>query len=699
MVRFVSGGLTAVLMCVSAGAAWAQASATPASGDQTALSDVVVEAARPGVVRRIDRTFYDIKDDPQAKAASLIDILGKLPSVSVGADGKVRLLGSGGVTVQFDGKATQGTDVKLNSLTGADVESIEVMTNPSAQVSAQGTGGIINIITRKRQRPGWSGQVTVGAGTDGVDVRMSPSLTLGKWTLGGTAGASKRHSVTRRWEDRTYLDTTGAPLGARAETSRDRQQNDVRNGELKATYRPTDKQSLTLSANTFSFDSDNVARRDVRSAYAGAPSFVETREGAMRMRDRNLDGGYERQGPREGESLKLNAHYETWRWNTTVDFLNAASGADRRFLTRRALSEDTVTLKADYERPFAGKMMLTAGGSWESGSHDVDTGLENVSGPPGLGGSFARSLTSQQDTAAIYATFQFPALGWVVLPGLRYEDVGLDVTIPGVAPRIRDRDLFPSLHVSREVAKGVTAKFSYSRRIQRPEADSYDPRLEYGGSDSAWSGNPNLKPTFTDAYEAKLARTGRSTSLDLTVYNRESHGEVSWVSRLGADGISIGMPANVGSIVRRGGEASVRGPLVGRLKYVATANLYQREGELLESGVLRRQSEFSYEGSLQLDYKTAAPTNGQAQQFQLVLKASGPSQSLQTRSSGYYRADFTWRRPVTKKVSGVLTVSDIFKTQKFRSRDWGEGYADLSESRNSAPRMRLSLTYQIGGKP
>lgn len=699
MVRFVSGGLAAVLVCALAGEAWAQASPSSSTSDQTTLSDVVIESARPGVVRRIDRTSYDIKDDPQAKAASLIDILGKLPSVSVGADGKVRLLGSGGVTVQFDGKTTQGTDIKLNTLTGADVDRIEVITNPSAQFSAQGTGGIINIVMRKRQKPGWSGQASVITGTEGVQTRLSPSVTLGKWTLGASVNLNHQHSRDRRWEERTYLDAAGASLGTRTETSRNRQGNDVQQGELKVTYRPTDKQTLTLSANVFGLNGDNARSRDVRSAYAAAPSYRETLDGGSRMRDHNYDASYEREGPHEGETLKLNANYERWRWSSASDFLNDEAGLDRRFLTRQAILDGDTTLKLDYERPLGGKMMLTAGGSWVGSDHIAERGLDNLSGLSSLGVSYARRLTSRRETTSAYATLQFPLLGWTVLPGLRYEDMTLELAAPGVGLGVHDADLFPSLHVSKDVAKGVNLKFSYSRRIQRPEPDDLDPSLQYGSSDSAWSGNPALKPTFTDAYEIKLARPGKRASLDLTLYDREARGERSWTNRLTPEGTSISMPVNAGAVTRRGADASVRGPLGARLKYVVSVNVYQYDGELLDGGVLRRQQALSYNGSLQLDYKTAAPTSAEAQQFQLALRMSGPSQGLQSRSSGSYRADFTWRRPVTKKVSGVLTVMDLFKTQTSRSRSWGQDYVDLSDARTAAPKVRLSLTYQIGGKP
>jgi outer membrane cobalamin receptor len=133
----------------------AQQAATPAptgAKDQTAVSDVVVQAARPDAVARIDRNVYDIKNDPQAKGAPLLDILGKLPSVSVTPAGRVQLFGASGVTVMIDGKAVSSE--KLGAMSGTDVDKVEVMTNPSAQYAAQGSAGIINIVTRKRYSAG-----------------------------------------------------------------------------------------------------------------------------------------------------------------------------------------------------------------------------------------------------------------------------------------------------------------------------------------------------------------------------------------------------------------------------------------------------------------------------------------------------------------------------------------------------------------
>ncbi|MCA0356050.1 MAG: TonB-dependent receptor [Proteobacteria bacterium] len=701
MVRFISGGCAAVLTLMAAGETLAQTTKAPApaGGESTTLSDIVIESVRPGVVRRIDRTSYDIRDDPQAKAASLIDILGKLPSVSVGADGQVRLLGTGGVTVQFDGKSGPGTTAKLNALTGADVERIEVITNPSSQVSAQGTGGVINIIMRKRQRPGWSGTAGATFGTDVRSARLAPNLTLGKWTFGGIVDVAQRESRNTGSSERTYLGTGGAPLGERTSVSRRDQDTDTLQAQLKATYRPTDKQSVTVSLDSFDFDSDEPRTREVVSRYASARSFSERTNRRVSMSDRSADLSYEREGPREGETLKLNANFDVWRWDADSVFATRSAGSEERFTTRDANRDEDLILKLDYERPLGPKCILTTGGAWTRSDHEGRTALDNPQDLVSLGPSYARRLDTRRDTAAAYATVQFPVGGWTVLPGLRLEDMRLDLTTLAGAVAIHDTDLFPSLHVSKDVAKGTNLKFSYSRRVDRPDGGSLDPTVQIGGLESAWSGNPNLKPTFTDAYEIKLARAGKAVSLDLTVYERDSRGEITWTNQLTPAGLLITRPENAGRIARRGGEVSARGPLGARLKYVVTANLFQQDGEVREFGVVRRQKAFSYSGSVQLDYKSPAPTGRQPQQIQLSARLNGPGESLQSRYSGSARLDLTWRRPLTRKVMGVLTVTDLLATERRRNSSWGDAFVDVERSRFQAPRVRLALTYQIGDKP
>src|SRR6185295_15805901 len=149
--------------------------------------DIVVTAPREQ--SSIDRQTYLVRDTPEARSASTLDILSRLPSVEVQADNSLRLVGAGTATVLIDGRRVNGDPATvLRNLQGAQIERIEVMTNPGAQFPAQGTGGIVNIVTRRNYQSGLGGSATASAGRfDSYDLRLSPTYGIGSWTFSGNA--------------------------------------------------------------------------------------------------------------------------------------------------------------------------------------------------------------------------------------------------------------------------------------------------------------------------------------------------------------------------------------------------------------------------------------------------------------------------------------------------------------------------------
>ena len=676
----------------------AQQAATPAptgAKDQTAVSDVVVQAARPEAVARIDRNVYDIKNDPQAKGAPLLDILGKLPSVSVTPAGRLQLLGSSGVTVMLDGKPVSPD--KLGAMSGTDVDKVEVMTNPSAQYAAQGSAGIINIVTRKRYSAGWTGAVTARAENDGdVELLLNPTLALGKWSIGGSLTASRlaQEAATRR----TRILTTG---GASQETRTEDGQLDMGGerlfGDLKLTYRPTDRQVLTLTGEFFANDWD---RDGTRSFDSDAPTFadyVERQDGDWRFRAAGVGASYEWTGSREGETLKLEGSRDRSRFRMANAYENAFATGSRRFTALDDSLTHLTEVKVDYARPFGAKQLLSTGATWSRSDEDLKTGFSNPGADPGLVASFDRRLDGRRDLAAAYATFQFPLGPWTALPGLRVEADDFSVTAAGRKVERRATDLFPSLHLSRSLAKDLGVRISYSRRIQRPDASRLDPSVNYDGSTKGSAGNPDLKAATTDAYEARLDYKLKGHGLNLTFYDRRQQGVWSTVTTFTPEGVALSTTVNGGRAVDRGSEISARGSLGARWKYVATLNLYQRESLILDDGRTRSLTRTNYAGNGQLDYRAPAKGEREGDQWQLALRYFGPERALQNQYSDYFRADLTWRRALTRKVSAVLVITDLLDSAYSKGRNIGSNAVEISTTREPAPRARLSLTYKLGG--
>jgi outer membrane receptor for ferrienterochelin and colicin len=107
----------------------------------------------------IDRETYIVRDTAQARTSNALDLLGRIPAVTVQPDSSIRLLGTTGVTVLVDGRPSANPNI-LRDLQGSEIARIEVVSNPSAQFSASGTGGVINIITRRNAPDGLRGSLT-----------------------------------------------------------------------------------------------------------------------------------------------------------------------------------------------------------------------------------------------------------------------------------------------------------------------------------------------------------------------------------------------------------------------------------------------------------------------------------------------------------------------------------------------------------
>jgi outer membrane receptor protein involved in Fe transport len=150
------------------------------------LKEVSVVGEKAVMELKVDKKVFNVEKNTTTAGGSATDVLQNVPSVSVDASGNVSLRGKSDVTILIDGKpATMlGSDVNsaLQSLSAASIENVEVITNPSAKYDAQGTGGIINIITKKDTKFGLNGNVTLGAGTrDKYNGNLGLNVRKGKW--------------------------------------------------------------------------------------------------------------------------------------------------------------------------------------------------------------------------------------------------------------------------------------------------------------------------------------------------------------------------------------------------------------------------------------------------------------------------------------------------------------------------------------
>ena len=157
------------------------------------LGSVVVQGEKAAMVNELGKTILNVDKDLNSAGGTAADVLQKVPSVAVDDNGQVSLRGNSSVTLYLDGKPAP-PNLRLDQLPASRLETIEVITNPGARYSAQGAGGIINLVQKKQTKDGWNGDALATVGTrDKYSGSLSLSRKVGKINFyGGVDGSNNR---------------------------------------------------------------------------------------------------------------------------------------------------------------------------------------------------------------------------------------------------------------------------------------------------------------------------------------------------------------------------------------------------------------------------------------------------------------------------------------------------------------------------
>ncbi len=658
----------------------------------------IVVLAPAGDQVRIDRRTYTLRDDATAQSTNMYDVLGRIPSVSVSPDGaSVTLLGAGDVVIQVNGQPVPSANLEqiLRSIPGSQVERIEVITNPSAQYSAAASGGIINIITRQRFEGGFNGSVQLnGDSLGGYHVGLAPSWSRGPWSLSaqvGTYSGGQDQALLRERQDLP----AGPPLTEEGE--REINWQGWYASRLQAGYRPNDRRRLTAAFDFGNHNSD--FRQDSDFFNTGVLTSSRLSDTENSGENNGFTFEWQETGDQPRELFKLNLALNRFEnMSESLYELTPVIGIASLYETTSEQSTDSADIKLDWESPQPNDNFMTYGLNFNISDQQIDNLLDVVAGPGPL--EYDATLEGRQQTLAGYVTYQFETGDWTWLPGLRGESYRREV-VSGLAETDGTDDrLFPSLHIRRAIGSNINLDLSYSSRIQRPGIQQLDPSLRFVDVNRAISGNPNLEPTTTDAFEANLIYQANGASFSLTFFDRISDDIVSQFIEVNGDGVIVSMPVNAGESEQRGVQALLRGPLGERWRYSLSGNVLSREFDVLtSSGSLQRREEVEYDGIFQLDYRDPDQNAVGADQLQFELRFQGPRYGLQTEIDPFYMFNVTYRRKLTDRIYVVLNAIDILDSVDQVNEVTTADYIERTEFQSPGTRFRIGLTYQFGDGP
>lgn len=488
------------------------------SASNHTLNTVTVTATKPLIERKVDRTVMNVENSVLAAGNSAMEILERAPGVSVDKDDNISLKGKQGVTVMINDKLTYLSAAQLATLLrstdGTTIQSIEIITNPSAKYDAAGNSGIINIKLKKNKQSGTNGSVTVGAAY-GSAWRDNETLTLnhkeGNLNVFGTFSHNdnKRYNsinlkriITDSAANKTYFNQyTGLPevnhnnsyrLGADYDLSSKNTIGFVVSGYFN-NENDLNKTNTYIGQNFAEVDSSLITNSAIRQTYHSVAV--------------NLNDSYKIDTA--GQQLNVDLDYSKFK-NTsnalyvTDYFLQDGSlQHPQGFLGNITPSNIVIhTGKADYTKPLTKTMKLEAGVKYSDVKTDNDLQQTLSADEPYVSNNH---FVYDEKVSAGYINLSKDFKKTSVQAGLRAEYTSSTAT--GDSANVVDAidrnylNLFPSVFINHTINDKNEFSLSYSRRIDRPEYDNLNPFVYHLDPYTYQKGNPYLKPQYTNNYE------------------------------------------------------------------------------------------------------------------------------------------------------------------------------------------------------
>jgi len=674
-----------------------------------ATPQVTVAGERP--TNRIDRQVYDVKSDVASTNGSAADALNNVPSVNVDPDGTVTLRGSTNVQIMIDGKPSamlQGDNrgPALQAMPADDVESVEVINNPGAEFGNEAGGGpILNLVMRRNRKPGGLATVNANYGSEGrYNSSVNGSYNAGPWGFQGSANVRHdgRNSVTEVTRD--ALDPASGNLVHNTQESIGRGLNDMAGVNGTVSYNLSQKDTLTASANYNARTNDQHATDHyVNGATALIPADDYLRTTNRNGDSRNFSWGarYDHKGALPGESLKIDLRVSASENQSDSAYANdylVGPLPDSRAAQHNNNSVHIADFTGDYERPLwggtakAGYKVATNNSAASALYTDIDPLTDVATVNPGRTNAYELDET----VYALYSNYQLRLNErWGALAGLRAEYTDMDIhQITGnVEAKNHYVNYMPSAYATYKVSDITNLRFAYARRIRRPGAADLNPYVTYRDEFNVSSGNPNLKPTKTDSFEAGYETHLGAVETNLRAYYRQDTDAIVDYRYFIAPNVLLTTKANGQGSHASGLEFTMMGKLTPTLTLNTSGNLMRAQQSFYDdSGLLVTRTANSLSGRVRLNYQATV-----ADQVQLALQMMGKTLSGQGYRSPNHTVNMSWRHTLTPQLSMVANVTDLFNTNKMETIIDSATLREISTRRFSGRVFYVGLSYRFGG--
>jgi len=685
----------------------------PAKG--TALNEVKVTAQKSTMQLGIDKKVFAVDQSLVSEGGSASDLLQNVPSVQSDIDGNISLRGSTGVKVLIDGRPSviAGGNVAqiLQSIPASSIESVELITNPSAKYDAEGQSGIINIVLKKNKKLGLNGSVALTAGNrDNYNANTSLSFQNSKINVYGNYSYRYGNRIGGGYSNITYVDN---PLGIAQANQSTRGTSTDKGHNVKAgiDYNIAAKSLISLSGGFNLRDNDRNENLGINQYNKlGNPISLSNRNninnGSGGSYDLNLDFVQKFKKPKE--ELTFNFGYSEGsndndqRYSTNIYNIGGTpvnTLADVQLNTGNGINS-SYNIQTDYTLPVGAAGKIEAGYRSQirlAENNTFSQNYNNLTDEYDVNFALTNDFKSKDQVHALYLNYQNQVKNFGYQIGLRAEDATLDTKLgvynksgqlDFVNGKIHYERLYPSVFLTQKFKQEQQLQLSYTRRVNRPRGWDTNPFLDVSDPLIWRQGNPNLRPEDVHSYELGYSKFWPKVTFTSSVYIRQTNDVIQRVrTEADANGVTIVTPRNLTRQVSSGLELITRYDVIKAWNFTGNVNLYQQSIKGVPAFGIVESSGFSWNANL---------TNNFILPYNITLQVKGDYRSkevmAQGRRNAMYAVDAGAKYDFKDKKSSLsLNIRDVFNTRAWSMTSYGPN--STTDFRRSMQGTMGSLTY------
>jgi outer membrane receptor protein involved in Fe transport len=500
--------------------------------DVKELGEVVVTGEKPTLQLGIDRKIFNVDKNIVSQGGTGVDVMRNVPTVSVDVDGNVTLRNNA-PQLFVDGRPTVLT---LDQIPADAIQSIELITNPSAKFDASGgQSAIINVVLKKNKRVGYSGGLRAGVDMRGrLNGGFDFNVRQGKINFFANIGVNQRRSISYGETDRKETQFDQTPANSAFTRNRNISDGMFAFGRAGFDFFINNRNTLSISSNfgggNFDFFDQNNIRYDTLAVITNE---YRTTDGINKFRSLGGQIGYKHNFPKPGKELTADINFNKGRSENdqSINFTQYdASGAPLNRKGSQGVdgggNNELLVGQIDFANPINENI------KWETGARSQVRWFESFQFNS-FNGVFLPRLSNQfQYVDYVHAAYlnysqKIKKANFNYQLGLRVESSSYDGEQIGKPGRFKNEfplALFPSAFISKTFKGKQDLQLNYTRRVNRPSFFQLLPNTDFSDPFNLQTGNPNLVPEFTNSLELSYQKTygEKNNTFLLTVFGKQT---------------------------------------------------------------------------------------------------------------------------------------------------------------------------------